>query len=107
MGMKMSQDSAKDSKFDKSKLEMGEAKIEGDKAVIPVKEVTSGQSLSYTLKKENGKWKVAFDKSSLMGPNMEKMNEEMKKIDSMPSMDTLRDAIDDGLQMDTMRKMNP
>lgn len=107
MGMKMSKDSAKDSKFDRSQLEIGEPKIDGDKAVIAVKEKTSGQTMNYSMKKEKGGWKVAFDKNSLMGPNMDKINEATDSLKTM-NTDSLRDAIDDGLnKMDTVRKMNP
>lgn len=111
MGMKMSKDTGTDTKFDRSKLEIGEAKIDGDKAVISVKETTSGETMNYTMKKEKGAWKVAFDKSSLMGPNMDKINEATDSLkmnmNDIPA-DSLKDAIDDGLKMmDTLRKMNP
>jgi len=62
---------------------------------------------SFTLKKEDGKWKVAFDKSSLMGPNMDKINEATDEInnmkDSMPSIDSIMNSE----MMDSLNKMNP
>src|SRR6185436_19952398 len=70
MGMKMGGDKKETEKFDKANMEIGEAKIDGDKAVVPVKEKTSGETLNYTLKKEDGSWKVAFDKASVMSMGM-------------------------------------
>lgn len=115
MGMKMSKDTATDMKFDKSKMEFGEVKIEGDKATIPVKEKDSGESLNYTLKKEKGDWKVAFDKSSMMTMGMEKMNEQgINPADSLNmdelnniNVDSLRTGIDEGLKaLDSLQKLN-
>lgn len=42
-------------------------KIDGDKATVDVKEKESGKTQNVTLKKVDGKWKVAFDKSSMGG----------------------------------------
>jgi hypothetical protein len=108
MGMKMDKDTSSDSKFDKAKMEFGEAKIEGDKAVVPVKETTSGETMNYTLKKENGNWKVAFDKSSMMTMGMDKMNEKGIDADSLRqegmeelkgmNMDSLKTEVDKAMQ---------
>lgn len=112
MGLKMSKDTGTETKFDRSKLEIGEPKIEGDKAIVAVKEITSAQVMNYTLKKEKGAWKVAFDKSSLMGPNMDKIEQAADSIkknmhDNLPA-DTLKDAIDDGMKkVDTSKKIKP
>lgn len=65
-----------DNKYDKNNMEFGEAKVEGDMATVPVKETKSGEVVNYKLKKEDGKWKVAFDKASLMSIGMDKMKEE-------------------------------
>ena len=114
MGMNMSKDNKESDKFDKSSMEFGEVKIEGDKATIPVKEKKSGESLNYILKKEEGTWKVAFDKASMMSMGMEKMNEkginpadsignaldELKKLD----MDSLKEGMQKGMEMlDTIK----
>ena len=107
-------------KFDNAKMEYGEAKIEGDKATIAVKETSSGETMTYTLKKEKGSWKVAFDKASMMSMGMEKMNEkginpadsigkvmdELKKID----MDSLTEGMKEGMKkgmeaLDTVAKV--
>lgn len=77
MGMKMAKDDTKETdKYDKTKMEFGEPKIEGDKATIAVKEKASGESTNFSLKKEGGEWKVAFDKASMMQMGMEKINEK-------------------------------
>jgi hypothetical protein len=95
MEMGMKSDSSESLKYDKSKMEFGEAKIEGDKATVPVKETTSGETINYTLKKEEGSWKVAFDKSSLMNIGMEKMNEK-----GINPMDSLQSGLDKLNEMD-------
>jgi hypothetical protein len=66
MAMKMDNKENTESEFDKANLEFGEAIIDGDKATVEVKNKKAGESMKYILKKEEGKWKVAFDKSSLM-----------------------------------------
>lgn len=109
MGMKMAKDSAEDAKFAEGNLTYGEVKIDGDKATVPVTEKTSGETVNYTLKKEKGNWKVAFDKESVMSMGMEKMNEkginpadsidaamdELKNLDQ----DSIKAAINEGLKM--------
>lgn len=113
MGMKSA--SAKDNsemdKFDKTKMEFGEAKIEGDKATVPVKEKTSGESTNFILKKESGSWKVAFDKGSMMQMGMDKMKEKGMDVNDMKkgmeemnnvNMDSLKAAMEN-MNMDSMK----
>ncbi len=95
MGMKMGGDKKDEGKYDKSKMEFGDAKVEGDKATVAVKEKTSGETTNFTLKKEGGGWKVAFDKSSMMNMGMDKMKEKGLDMDS---------TINHGL--DKMKDMN-
>ena len=57
---KLSPDSKND--YDMANLEIGNPTIAGDKATVDVKNKKEGASLKYTLKKEKGEWKVAFDK---------------------------------------------
>lgn len=111
MGMKMSKegDSKESDKFNKDKMEFGEPKIEGDKATIAVKEKTSGESVNFILKKEDGAWKVAFDKASMMNMGMEKMQEKgINPVDSINSamdklknvdMDSLKEGMKKGMEM--------
>lgn len=102
-------------KYDISKLEIGDANINGDMATIPVKVKENNMVLNYNLKKESGAWKVAFDKSSLMSMGMDAMKnnseifnndslkhamEELKNVD----MDSIRSAMDQlkNLPMDSI-----
>ena len=86
MGMSMAPDSTKDKKYDKSNMEFGEAKIEGDKATVPVKDKKSGETTNYILKKEGGAWKVAFDKATMTQMGTDKMKE--KGMDMNNTMDS-------------------
>ncbi|MFT3679290.1 MAG: DUF4878 domain-containing protein [Ferruginibacter sp.] len=105
MGIKSAPDNKSIEKFDKNKAEFGEAKIEGDRATVPVKEKESGQSANFVLKKENGSWKVAFDMATLAEMGTEKLKEsgefsadslnkameEIKKLDG----DSLKAALEE------------
>jgi hypothetical protein len=73
MAMQNMPDTSESMKFNRENLEMGDAVINGDMATVPVKEKKSGESTDFTLKKEGGDWKVAFDKSTLMGMAQKKM----------------------------------
>lgn len=98
MGMKSDKD---DAKYDANKMEFGEAKIDGDKATVPVKDKASGETINYTLKKEDGSWKVAFDKASIMSMGMEKMKDEGVNIS-----DSLNNALDqmNSVELDSLKK---
>lgn len=76
MGMSMDSTSTKDKTYDKNNMEFGDAKIEGDKATVSVKDKSSGELLNYTLLKEGGAWKVAFDKATMMKMGTDKMKEK-------------------------------
>ena len=107
MGMKMGGDKKDDGKYDKEKMEFGDAKIEGDKATVAVKDKSSGETTNFTLKKEGGDWKVAFDKSSMMNMGMDKMKDKGMDVDSTinngmdklknMNMDSLGDKMKEGL----------
>ncbi|RYY46769.1 MAG: DUF4878 domain-containing protein [Chitinophagaceae bacterium] len=103
-------------KYDVTKMEYGEAKIDGDRATVPVKEKESGETVNYVLKKEDGAWKVAFDKATIMGMATDKMNEKgvnmsdsiSNAIDELKKMDT--DSLNDALkeshkELDSAQKM--
>jgi hypothetical protein len=83
MGMSMAPKDQKDSTYDKDNLEYGDAKIEGDKATVPVKNKKSGETTNYTLKKEDGKWKVAFDKATMTQMGTDKMKEKGMDMNDM------------------------
>ena len=101
MGMSMNKD--KDNKemdkFDKSKMEIGEAKIDGDRATVNVKEKESGEGTNFILKKESGNWKVAFDKATMMQMGAEKMKE--KGMNSQEAMDSVNSGLDKLKNMNT------
>lgn len=75
MGMANIKDSAQSMQYNKENVEIGDAAVDGDKATIPVKEKKSGETTDFTLRKESGDWKVAFDKSTLMEMAQKKMKE--------------------------------
>lgn len=107
-GMKMSKDNTETEKYDKTKMEIGEPTIDGDKATISVKEKNADEAVNFTLKKESGTWKVAFDKASLMEMGTDKMKEKGVSIDSLQesmkelkniNIDSLKQGIDKGIQV--------
>jgi ketosteroid isomerase-like protein len=100
MEMGMKSDTKEFEKYGKASMEFGDAKIDGDKATVAVKEKESGETLNYILKKENGSWKVAFDKASMMTMGMDKMSEKgINVTDSLENvMDKLKDINMDSLQ---------
>ena len=97
----MKTDTKETEKYSKDKMEFGEAKIEGDKATVPVKDKASGETMNYTLKKEGGAWKVAFDKTSIMSMGMEKMKDEGINVG-----DSVQNALDElkNVDMDSLQK---
>ena len=106
MGMKMADTAMDDEmkeKFDKSKMEFGEPKIEGDKATVNVKETSSGESMNFILKKESGEWKVALDMQTMMSMGAEKMkekgmsDEEMGKLQE--EMEKFKNMSPDSIKM--------
>ena len=103
MGMSMAPDSASKT-YDKNNMEFGDAVINGDKATVPVKEKKSGETTTYTLKKEGSDWKVAFDKATMMEmgkDKMGKMNNGMDMNNTMDSASKMLNNMDKSLQ-DTM-----
>ncbi len=91
-------------------MEFGDPKIEGDKATVVVKDKTSGENTNFTLKKEGGSWKVAFDKASMMTMGMDKMKEKGMDADSTISkgMDELNNINTDSLKQkvdESMQKL--
>lgn len=106
-GFKMAGENMKGelSKFDKSKIEFGEAKIDGDKATIALKENVSGKSNDVQLKKENGVWKV--DLGGMMGDmNKLMMDKGVNPIDSLQKgMEMLKNVNTDSLKKEMYKGM--
>jgi hypothetical protein len=114
MDMGMNKGDKSMGEFDKTKVEFGEAIINGDNAKVPVKDKVKGEVINFPMKKENGQWKVAFDKSSMMEMASDKMNEKginlgdsiNKAMDGI-NMDSMKNVINkamDGVNMDSMKK---
>ena len=101
MQLKLDSSSNNSTKYDKSQMEFGEPKIDGDKATVLVKPLNGGESLNFSLKKEKGHWKVAFDKSSMINMGMEKMQE--KGINAVDSLGKAVDGIQN-MSLDSMKK---
>lgn len=105
MEMAMKDPSSKETeKYDKSKVEFGTAVINGDNAKVPVKDKTTGETTNFPLKKINGQWKVAFDKSSMMEMGMDKMKEHGNDMNGMT--DSLNKAMEEMKHMNTDSMMN-
>jgi hypothetical protein len=94
-------DSNETAKFDKSHLEFGKPSIEGNKAVVTVKDKRNGEMLNYTLLKENGSWKVAFDKATVISMGTNKMRE--KGINIKDSINHVMDEFKK-MNIDSLRK---
>jgi len=96
----------------KQKIEYGDAVINGDEATISVT-VDGKDKTDFKLKKEEGAWKVAFDKNTLMKTGMEKMQqkgasaekmEDAQKAMDMLSGDSLKQVMEEaGDVLDSMK----
>lgn len=116
MGLSQAKEEKGLEKFDKSKMEIGETKVVGDIATIPVKEKQSGEAVNFTLKKEAGTWKVAFDMATLLKMGTEKLKEKghvsidslANQMDELKNMntDSLKEVMDKGmLALDSLKKI--
>ena len=86
MGMNMANDNSALANYDKANMEIGEAVINGDEATVITKEKTSGESVTFSLKKQEGAWKVAFDMGSMMQMATDKMKKKGVSTDSLKMM---------------------
>jgi len=99
MGMSMAKDNTASANYDKTNMEIGEAVVNGDEATVIAKEKTSGESITFTLKKQEGAWKVAFDTGSMMQMATDKMKEKGVSADSLKMMmNEMKDLNLDSLQ---------
>jgi hypothetical protein len=101
--------------FDKSRLQFGTPKIEGDSAIVEVSIKNSNEFIPLKLKKEDGDWKVAFDAETLMKMGLDKiktegrkkgqqLDKELESIQNMP-LDSLKDEMQNSLQkLDSVQK---
>ena len=84
---------------DLNEVKMGDAKINGDIALIPF--TTKGQpTFDFPLKKQDGGWKVDFSKETMqkMGvdpdANLDEINNAMDEMKESGMMDTVKKTID-------------
>lgn len=114
-GSKMAGDSRAFNEMDPAQVDIGAAKIEGDAAIVPVKEKKSGVTFNYKLKKVHGIWKVAFDMVSLLEMTAGTVGEQVNRgIDSLKAgieklrdinLDTLAGQLREGQKMiDSMQE---
>lgn len=92
MGMsfaQVNQDSIK-KEMAKQKIDFSDPVINGEEATVSVT-VDGKDKTDFKLKKEEGQWKVAFDKDTLMKTGMEKMEQ---KGASQEEMDEAKKAMD-------------
>ncbi len=116
MGMKMGKGTTEMEKFDKSKIEFGDVTINGNNAIVLIKEKGGSESIGFPLKKEDGAWKVAFDIDTMMqigmhklkgtnpsqADNLSKAMEQIKNIDT----DSLQALMKNGMKsLDSMKKV--
>ncbi|MEO6668230.1 MAG: hypothetical protein ABIN36_02065 [Ferruginibacter sp.] len=98
--LKMSQGEGAD-KFDPKSFQIGEPVIEGDEATVTIKKIPGEEMIDFTLKKQGGDWKVAFDEATLMGNAVDKMKESGVNV-----ADSIGKAMKElkNLNMDSLRK---
>ena len=104
--LKMKDVDEANAKFDPTLMQIGEPVIDGDKASVSIKKANEEETIKFTLKKENGDWKIAFDEATLMGNAMEKMKESGINItDSIgKAMKELKNVNMDSLKQEMKKK---
>lgn len=78
MGEKMKGDSKEeeDPTAEFKDVEIGEAKITGETALVPFKSKKEKESIDFPLKKEDGAWKVDFSMATLMKMGKDKASQD-------------------------------
>lgn len=96
-----------------SDVEIGEAVITGDDAVVPIKSKKESFELKMPLKKENGAWKVHMTIASMMNADMKKdgqsvLTEEQKKM-TPADIEKAREDIQKAMEMadSGMKQLTP
>lgn len=89
------------SRYLKENIEFGKVRYQGEEAIIKVKHKNESDSMEFTLVKEDEKWKVAFDLSSILTIGMQKMKEN-----GLQSNNKLKDALNEINQVgvDSLKK---
>jgi len=101
MGMTMApnSDSVK-AEMEKQKVAYSDPVINGDEATLTIT-VNDTEKTNFKLKKEEGEWKVAFDKSTLMQMGMDKAKEKGVTDEELKEA---KDAMET-LSSDSMKKV--
>lgn len=101
MGMNSTEAAGNTDKFSPDMITIGDAKIEGEEAHVPVTEKSSNETVNFILKKEKGDWKVAFDFNTLARMAQEKMKEKgMEDINIDSVMQSIpKDQLEKGKEM--------
>ena len=83
-------DSSQILQYRKENIEIEDAVINGDNATVPVKDRKSGETIDFTLKKENSQWKVSVNLSTILQMVQKKMKEHgMDGMMNQGRMDSL------------------
>lgn len=92
--------------FNPEKISIGDPRIEGHEAQVPVTEKSTGETVQFFLKKEKGKWKVAFDMATLARMAQQKMEKEgVNSKDSEALLESLKNNGEDfGRHLDSITK---
>jgi hypothetical protein len=78
----------------------GDPTINGEKATVTVQQKVDQTPVTFTLKKIGNDWKVAFDKTTLLGMGMEQLNEKgsLKKNQLDKALDEIKKVGIDSMQ---------
>ncbi len=102
MGMDKDKSAKDDPSEDFKNIEIGEAKIDGDKATVSItNKVKNDGTKDFPLVKEGGSWKVDFSMNTLMKMGMDKETKNDWDNDSN-NLDTA--GIKDLMNMDSLKK---
>lgn len=96
MGEKMKDSSAKDPMEEFKNIQIGDAKIDGDNATVPMTSKKENKTMDIPLKKEGGAWKVDFSMATLMKMGQDEKN----KMD----MDDMHSDTDTNVNYDSAGK---
>lgn len=92
MGISMAGDTENEI-YKEEDIIIGDAIIDGDKATIPVTNKNNEDKSNFILKKENGKWKVAFNKESMMEMSGQKLEDtDLKDLQEEFSTEDMKAA---------------
>jgi hypothetical protein len=115
MGMKDSASKEDDPSEEFKKMEIGEAKIDGDKATVSVTNHAKGDKIQeFPLVKEGGEWKVDFSMATLMKMGMDEAgnsnpDDTINESDTSGIRDFMTDSLKKGLnELDSaLKELDP